>query len=265
MTAQPNSIHVICILWGDKYHASDVNRLHSMARRNTTKPIQFHLFSNEKLPDLDSRILRHPEPELTTEADHSKYNYRKEVGLCDDQLGGLTGQRVFFFDLDVLIIDDLDPLFQFPEDDQLYIINDWNTRGNHVGQASCYSFTVGALGYVKTHFEKNSSTVINKFGTASQEYLSEMILEKYKKLNFWPDHWFRSFRYHCLPWAFLRHFQVPKKPPTGVKALVFHGHPDIRDALEGRWSPPGIKKAARGWKRLYKACRPTTWIEDYWK
>lgn len=257
-------VNIISILWGTAYTEEDVNNLYSMIKRNTSLPIAFHLFSNEALPHLHGDIIRHPEASMKIAPEHNRYAYRKEAGLCDDTLGGLTGQRVFFFDLDVLIMDNLDDLFTYPEGDGFYIINDWNTRGDHVGQATCYSFVVGTLGFVRAAFEADPEPIIRKYGTASQEYLSAMVIQRFGKLNFWPDEWFRSFRFHCLPFAFLRHFLTPSRPPQGTKVLAFHGHPDIQDALAGRWSEPGSPKAARGWKKLYKACRPTPWIRAYW-
>lgn len=257
-------VNIISILWGTAYTDEDVNKLYSMIKRNTSFPVAFHLFSNEPLSGLDKNIIRHPEKAMNIAPEHNRYAYRKEAGLCDDNLGGLNGQRVFFFDLDVLIMDNLDDLFSYPEGDKFYIINDWNTRGDHVGQATCYSFVVGTLGFIRKTFEANPGPIIQKFGTASQEYLSSMVIKEYGTLNFWPEHWFQSFRFHCLPFAFLRHFVIPRQPSAGTKVLAFHGHPDIHDALEGRWSPPGIKKAAKGWKKLYKACRQTPWIKDYW-
>ena len=257
-------VHIISILWGTAYAEEDVNKLYSMIARNTSFPISFHLFSNETLPGLNSAIIQHPEKGMKIAPEHNRYAYRKEAGLCDDSLGGLTGQRVFFFDLDVLIMDNLDDLFTYPEGDKFYIINDWNSRGDHVGQATCYSFVVGTLGFIREAFETYPEPIINRFGTASQEYLSSMVIEKFGKLNFWPEQWFQSFRFHCLPFAFLRYLLTPSLPKKGTKVLAFHGHPDIQDAIAGRWSLPGIPKAARGWKKLYKACRPTPWIKDYW-
>ncbi len=261
---EAKEIHIISILWGNAYAEVDINNLYSMICRNSSATIKFHLFSDESLPDLHSEIIRHPEPRMNISAEHNRYAYRKEAGLCDDNLGGLKGQRVFFFDLDVLIMDNLDDLFDFPEGDKFYIINDWNTKGDHVGQATCYSFVVGTLGFVRETFESDPGPIIDKFGTASQEYLSSMVIQKYGKLNFWPEAWFQSFRFHCLPFSFLRHFQTPSLPKPGTKVLAFHGHPDIHDALAGRWSLPDSGKAAKGWKKLYKACRPTSWITNYW-
>lgn len=258
-------IHVICIHWGDAYNKDDINHLYSMIRRNTKFPLKFHLFSNHPPNELYKEIIIHEEPGLNTHDDFKKYNYRKEAGLCHDQLGGLYGKRVFFFDLDVLITGNLDELFTYPSGDKFYIINDWNTKGNHVGQASCYSFVVGTLGFVKSTFEKNPSLILEKYGTASQEFLSALVIEQFGPLNFWPDSWFRSFRYHCLPHPLLRWFQVPRKPSIQTKVVAFHGHPDIQDAIEGKWGRIGDRKRAKGWKKIYKHCKPTPWILEYWR
>ena len=257
-------INIISILWGQLYDVEYVNRLYSMIERNTTLPIRFFVFSNEKLDFLHPEIIQLEEPGLRIDPNQNVHNYRKEVGLCANNLGDLENQRVFFFDLDVLITGNLNDLFTYPKGDKFYIINDWNTKGNHVGQATCYSFVVGTLGFVKEAFETAPNLAIEKFGTASQEYLSAKVIEKTGTLNFWPEEWFQSFRYHCLPNAFLRYFKIPHKPKPETKVLAFHGHPDLKDATEGKW-PDKKKLRWKIWKRLYKHCKPTPWIGEYWK
>lgn len=263
--SEQEPIHVIAIMWGTQYQTVDINNLYSMIRRNTSFPVSFHLFSNETSSDLTDDILLHSEPGLNVPSQYNKYNYRKEAGLCDDNLGGLNGKRVFFFDLDVLITGNLDDLFIYPEGNKFYIINDWNTKGNHVGQASCYSFVVGTLGFIKKAFETDPEPVLKKYGTASQEYLSAGVIKEEGALNFWPPEWFQSFQYHCLPPRFLRYFKTPERPKKETKVVAFHGHPDIQDAIEGRWGRPGDSKMAKGWKKIYKHCRPTPWITEYWQ
>jgi hypothetical protein len=259
------NINIICIQWGTAYTSIDINKLYRMISRNTTLPFNFYLFSNEKFDDLDERILHKKEPGIKMPFTSSNLNYRKTVGLCDENLGGLAGKRVFFFDLDVIIMSNLDELFTYPEGDKFYIINDWKTKGNHVGQATCYSFVVGTLGYVKDDFESDPTVVIDQYGTATQQYLSAKVVEKYGPLTFWPELWFQSFKFHCLPPVVLRRFLTAPRPNSDTKVLAFHGNPNIKDAIMGVWQSPGSAKKENKWKSLYKSFKPVPWINEYWQ
>ena len=259
-----DTINVICIKWGTVYDSDDVNKLHRMIKKNTKSNVDFYCFTEDS-ENFDDDIIVKPLPVLNTIEEYQhKYAYKKEAGLCDDNLGDLNGQRVFFFDLDVLIVSNLDELYQYPKSDKFYIINDWNSKGSLVGQATCYSWVVGTLGYIKEYYEKNPKEVVDEFYNASQEYLSAKVIEKSKKLNFWPDEWFCSFRFHCMAkFGPLRHFITPSLPKDkpGLKVINFHGYPKPKEAVEGIWH---LKKG-QSWKRIYKVCKPTPWIEKYWE
>lgn len=254
----PNN--VVCIKWGQAYKADYVNRLYNMVKRNTTVDFNFYCFT-EISEGLDPSIIVKPLPLMNVAPEDNRYAYRKEAGLCDDNLGDLRGQRVVFLDLDVVIVDNIDDLFTFPKGDDFVIINDWNTKGAHVGQASCYSWRVGTLGYVKRYFEDHPKEVVAKFHTASQEYLSSQIIETKGALKFWPEPWFRSFKVHCLPKSLLRHFQVPVIP-EGAKVIAFHGSPKPHEAIGGVWS---YDEPVPFYKRYYKAVLPTPWVEENWR
>lgn len=258
-----NKKNIICIKWGDMYPADYVNKLYYMILRNSSIDLNFYCFTDD-MEGLDKNIIVKPLPVLDTQEEYqTKYAYRKEAALCDDNLGDLNGERVFFFDLDIVMMSNLDDFFNYPVDDKFYIINDWNTKGESVGQASCYSWVVGTLGFVKEYYEKNPKEVVDNFFTASQEYLSSKVIEKFGELNFWPGDWFCSFRFHCMPkFGPSRHFVAPKIPQNeNLKFIVFHGTPNPREAIKGIWE---LKSTDKSWKRLYKVCKPTTWIKDYW-
>lgn len=258
--ATKHAANVICIKWGDRYPANYVNRLYNMVRRNTTLDFRFYCFTDDAA-GLDKNIIIKDLPVMNVSPEDNKFAYRKEAGLCDDNLGGLNGQRVLYFDLDVVIVANIDCFFTYPKGDDFVIIDDWNSKGNRVGQASCYSWVVGTLGYVKEYFENNPKEVVTQFHTASQEYLSDQIIKKYGALNFWPDEWCRSFRFHCMPIGFLRKFITPLIP-AGAKLIIFHGSPKPHEALVGKWS---LEFHIPILKRWYKNVRPTKWIDDHWK
>ena len=137
-----------------------------------------------------------------------------------------------------MIVGNLDEFFDYPIEDRFYAINDWAHRhgkkANKVGQASCYSWVVGTLGFIKEYFEKHPQEVIDTYYTATQQYVSAKVLEKFGKIWFWPDNWFKSFRFHCLPHPLLRFFITPKLPNIkGLKMIAFHGEPGINELFTG--------------------------------
>ena len=251
------TMNVICIKWGTKYTPDDVNLLYRMVKRNVKRhDLKFYCFT-ENNEGLDRAIIVKPLPVLNVKPEDNKYYYRKEAGLCGDNLGGLRGQRVLFFDIDVVITGELDSVIEYPTADEFVIINDWASCGDSVGQASCYSWVVGTLGFIKTDFEKDPKKWVKQFYTASQEYLSYKVIERFGKLHFWPSEWMSSFKFSCLPVWFLRPFVAPNLPKH-TRVLAFHGDPKVEDAIIGRWSAK-----VPMWKRVYKTIRPSLWLKKY--
>jgi hypothetical protein len=146
-------------------------------------------------------------------------------------LVGLNGQRVIYFDLDSVITGSLDRLIDFMDSDEPYITRDYGRDSDEVGGSNLYSWVVGTLGYIKDYYEHNADAVIEKYGSASQEYLSAKIIEKYGKLNFFPNQWHISYKKHCLrKWPFNFFFEA-KRPNEEVLLVNFHGDPKVHDAV----------------------------------
>lgn len=252
-------INVICLKWGSYYGHNYVNSLYEAVNKYTSKyKLNFYCFT-EDAENLDPNIIVKPLPELK----NNKYAFLKEAGLCDDNLGGLNGQRVLFFDLDSVLCSNIDCFFDLAlKDDKFYIHRDFGSDSDLIGGSNVYSWVVGTLGYIKDDYEKNHEEITEKYYTASQEYLSAKVIERYGKLNFWPDEWLCSFKKHCMQPIILRYFLAPKRPKKEVRLINFHGDPKIHDALNGNWS---TRKTIPLHKRLYKYTRPARWIAEYWK
>lgn len=252
--------NVICIKWGTKYTVKYINALYHGVINNTKYKINFYCFTDNS-DGLDSGIIVKPLPKLNVK--EIRNAYLKEVGLCaNDLVEELVGQRVLYFDLDTVIVGNIDSFFEIPKNDEFYIIKDWNHSNGKVGQGSCFSFVVGTLGYIKDYFEEHYEEIYKKYYTASQEYLSDKVVEKYNKLNFWPDEKVKSFRFHCLPTPlipFLRHFKTATIP-ANASVICFHGRPKLEEAIEGIWPEKHL------WKKIfYKHLKPVDWLKEYWK
>ena len=280
-------VNVVTIKWGSLYGAKDVNRIYKMVKANLSckYKLRFHCFTDDS-KGLDKSIESHPLPVVNVPKGKLPYAYQKEVGLCRDDLGGLKGKRVLFFDLDVVVtgVENiksldfskdvcqeergvLDGFFELPQGDDFYIIYDWHFRNGkrkgRVGNASVYSWLVGSLGYVVKDYEKDPDFYVKKYYTASQEYLSDKVIERFGKLNFWPTVWVESFKEDLLPVWFLRRFKAARRPSSETKICAFHGDPKIEDSVAGVWpikvKNPFIKKI----KAIYKTILPASWVKEY--
>lgn len=254
------TVNIVTIKWGNYLMPKEYNILFNAIKRNTTFNIKFYCFTDNS-EGLDKEIITKPLPKFnTTKQSEIKYAYQKEAGLCDDNLEGLKGERVFFFDYDTIILDNLDDVFNIPKGDEFWILRDFVNKkyDKTVGQASFYSWRVGTLGWIKEEFEKDPKKIIDKYYTASQEYLSGMVFKKYGYLNYFPDYVCASFKTHCVPKFFLFRFFLVPKFPKGYKMLTFHGRPKIQDAIDGQWPEKNL------FKKIYKKILPAKWIEKYY-
>ena len=104
-------------------------------------------------------------------------------------------------------------------------------------------------GKVLAEFEKSFDT-IKKTHRNEQEYLSAAMMAK-NALVYWPDHWCRSFKRHCIkPLSFFMARET--EMPEDCRVLVFHGKPDPHEAIAG---------VSGKWYRRFK---PATWVSKHW-
>lgn len=83
-------VNVICIKWGTKYSNVDVNRIYNMVLRNTNFNVNFHCLTDNS-EGFNKNIIASPLPKMNMDMNECKYVYRKEAGLCDNNLGNLNG------------------------------------------------------------------------------------------------------------------------------------------------------------------------------
>ena len=239
--------NVICMKWGLKYSRDYVNRLASMVARHLDRPHRFVCFTDDP-EGLDGGIQAEPLPELRLPPGSPERGWQK-LGIFEPGLAGLQGPTLFL-DLDIVIVDRLDPFFDFPG--EVCIIQDYKPLRieRYVGNSSVFRFEAGAWPGVIEHFRKCGDEVRRRFRN-EQEYLSHYVHTR-GKLTHWPRDWCPSFKRDCMWNGPLGLFLVPRIP-TGARIIVFHGHPHPDEAMAGK---------SGSWKR---AVRPTPWIAEHWR
>ncbi|MFP5324864.1 MAG: glycosyltransferase [Gammaproteobacteria bacterium] len=244
------SVNVLCIKWGKKYGPEYVNRLHNMVRRHLHRPFRFVCLTDDA-QGIDPGIEVKPIPPIGfDEFDQRKpwtfgHGWLKLTSFAKP-LYDLEG-RTLFLDLDIVIVDSLDPFFDQPG--EFVVIKEWDKKDG-TGNTSVYLFTVGAhvdaLDHLRSGYPKVVEEVRNE-----QEFITGY-LGRQGKVSYWPEEWCRSFKRHCMRRGIMGWFAPPVIPP-GARVIAFHGKPNPPDAIagiSGKW---------------YRRVLPTAWVAEHWR
>ena len=237
-------MNIICMKWGDKFPSEYVNRLYAMVERNLDDKFHFVCFTENSLGIRDEVEIQ-PLPELDLPPGAPERGWRK-LTVFKEKFGGLSGPTLFL-DLDVVIVGKLDEFFTYPGD--FLIAHDKKNPGKIEGNSSVFRFEIGKYPEILEYFEKNSELVKNEV-RHEQAYLSREI-HKLGKLEYWPDEWVPSFKYHCCPSWIKSWFRAPFIPNKS-KIILFHGLPNPPEAIIGKSG------------KWYRHIQPSPWIKNYW-
>ncbi|MCD6666132.1 MAG: glycosyltransferase [Hydrogenophaga sp.] len=244
------SVNVLCIKWGKKYGPEYVNRLHNMVRRHLHRPFRFVCLTDDA-QGIDPGIEVKPIPPIGfDEFDQRKpwtfgHGWLKLTSFAKP-LYDLEG-RTLFLDLDIVIVDSLDPFFDQPG--EFVVIKEWDKKDG-TGNTSVYLFTVGAHVDALDHLRNGYPKVVEEVRN-EQEFITGY-LGRQGKVSYWPEEWCRSFKRHCMRRGIMGWFAPPVIPP-GARVIAFHGKPNPPDAIagiSGKW---------------YRRVLPTAWVAEHWR
>lgn len=236
---------VLCMKWGTKYGPEYVDRLYGMVRRHLRGDFRFVCLT-DRSEGIRAEVECLPIPDLALPEGIPERGWKKLTTFAAD-LHGLQGTGLFL-DLDVVIVDDITPLFEQPG--EFLIIHDWKRPWRVTGNSSVYRFRLGAHADVLAHFRTHVDEVRASFRN-EQAYLSDR-LHRQGTLQYWPAAWCASWKYHCIPRFPANLWRTPAIPP-GARILVFHGVMNPPDALAGR--------SNGNWR----VAKPAPWIAEHWR
>ena len=238
--------NVICVKWGTKYGPEYVNILAAMVRRHLQTPYRFVCFTDDST-GFDPRIEVRPLPEITLSNHFPLRAWRKQT-VFREKLDDLEGTALFL-DLDVVILSDLQPLFDHPG--KFLIIHEWGFRDPVIGNSSVFRFEIGQHADQLDYFVNNTDEVRGRFRN-EQAYTSHSMHDK-GILEYWPKEWCLSFKRHCMRSFPINYFLPPEKPEN-AKIVIFHGKPNPDDARDGWTGHYGLRRVL-----------PTKWIGEAWR
>lgn len=244
---------IVCMKWGTLYGADYVNTLYSMVKKNITDEFRFVCLTDN--PDgINKEIEVRDCPSLNLPSSYNLYRNTgwRKLTLWDSSLFN-QGETWLFFDLDVIIVNNIDALFDYKPDESFVVMQNWTQQGKNIGNTSIFRFTVGKHDYLFHTFLENYAEIINNPQTKNEQiYISRNI----KSMVFWPDKWCVLFKVQCIP-VFPKRLWEEATIPIGAKVIAFPGVPNPHQARDGVWP-------AKWYKKIYKTIKPVRWINNYW-
>lgn len=215
--------HVVCVKWGNKYISKYANVLNEMVKRNTTVPYQFHCIT-DSTAELDENINTIPLPN-----DPWIKTWWSKLWMFGGHFP-LQG-NILFFDLDVIIFDNIDRLFTY-DPDKFMIIRDFNrcrVPDWKLSNSSVMRWKAGTMNYLWDEFVSKPNIVMqNNHG--DQDWITKRAKDD---INHWPDDWIRSYKWEMIGLKDTKlltkdgkkFFRTPAKIKPENKVAVFHGEP----------------------------------------
>lgn len=262
---------ILCMKWGAMYGPEYVNNLHGMVSRNLSHP--FKLFCMTDNSDgIRSEVECLPLPQLGFKVPPEAPGKWPKQALWAKDLFGLEGVALFV-DLDSVIVDSIDPYFEYGSPDDVITARNWVKPWVRGAQTSVFRFPIGAHSYMLEDLQKDPQLCVKY--QFEQNYVTNHLRGGVK---FWPGSWTKHFRRHCMgqwPMRYLR----PPKLPRGCRIVTFPGSPNPPDAIAGRWSkksearPPwdhfkwamSQPTAKLRRKVLHRYLQPCSWVEEHWR
>ncbi len=248
--------------WGDFYGPEYANRLYSGVRRHMSQPFRFVCLTDDDR-GLAEGIETLPLPDVAVPGSDD-LRWRK-VGVFRQNLFGLSGSAIFL-DLDVVVVDDLVPIFELPG--QFHVCRErdlfphrmraarrflFKRRryrwANREGNTSVFRFELGGHGEIFERYRTEAGKIVRKF-RREQEFVT-LEARRLGILNYLPKGTCVSFRDDCVRFGPASYLHEPKVP-EGARVVVFTSGITMQDALTGRAS------------RWYRRIPPVEWLREAW-
>jgi len=200
-------VSVACVWYGDKYSFEHVMSLYDQVKNFLHLPFEFVVLTNNVLPENTPHDMRFVE----LQGSDYEPGWWAKMELFRNWLWRRS-QRVIYFDLDVMIVDDLE---DFVYNDG--IIQDWHYPCFNSSVMSWRADTKFTHRLWDEWCSERESIVRTYPGDQDFIYATDQNLPTF------PREWCRSYRQECVEGV-----------PPGTKVVVFHGQPKPWD-IETGW------------------------------
>lgn len=225
-------IDCACVIHGNAYSWTYVDRLYNMLTRHMSVPVRLHVYT-EAEREVPAPYIKHSLIDWKIAGPKKAWWYKMQLFNAAEHCGPLL-----YFDLDTVIVSNIDWIWQLPLN-YFWSVRDfkylWRPHTYNVNSSIMW-FDTETFDYVWQGFKKQdlTSTISRYFG--DQDYITDIIPQQDRScFNIEQVH---SYRWQCLDGGY--HFSQKRylKPNTGttisptVSVVIFHGKPKPDQILD---------------------------------
>lgn len=219
-------IDCACVIHSDKYDWTYVERLYNMMRRNSSREIRFHVYTEHRrfVPDYMIKHSLDNWPGIS--GPKKSWWYKLQLFNPEHHAGPML-----YFDLDCVIVRDIDWIADL-DPDKLWSLRDFKylqSEAFSTVNSSIMWFDTRVFEYVWQKFSKANIGEIVRTYPGDQDYIAAMV--NYNERRFLPDKRFQSYRWQVIDGGYDFTTRQHKKPESGCiisddcAVIVFHGDP----------------------------------------
>ncbi len=231
----PRHIDVACVIHGNVYDFQYVTKLCSMISRNLDHPVRLNVLT-EPSRSIPRNIIKHDLIEWPgVQGRRAAWWYKMQLFRPDLDLG-----QILYFDLDTVIIDDLNWILNL-DLEFFWTIRDfkylWRPHYNVINSSMMY-FDRLHYQYVWDDFSSRDLSHIRTKYRGDQDYLTEVIESRH--IRFIDAYRAQSWRWQILDGGLDVRTRQPRHPgkgpmiTPGTSVVICHGNPkphEINDSL----------------------------------
>ena len=225
MDITPEIIDCACVIHGDAYSWTYVDRLHNMLSRHLTPGVRLHVYteSDRTVPE---PMIKHVLTEWPISRPGRGWWYKMQLFNPAQHSGSLL-----YFDLDTVIVNNIDWIWQLPTK-YFWAIRDFKYlwRPDYTGlNSSVMWWNTLNYQYVWDSIDQQDLAQVMLKYRGDQDYITDVVPENQRRL--FDTEQVKSWRWQCLDGGYNFEKKRHLKLNTGTQftdntsILVFHGNP----------------------------------------
>jgi hypothetical protein len=214
-----------CVIHGNAYSWTYVERLYNMLNRHITQGIRFHVYTEAHRP-VPEHMIKHELTDFGPVAPRRAWWYKMQLFDTQHHRGPLL-----YFDLDTVIVNNIDWIPDLPLK-YFWTVRDFKQlwKSTHHGiNSSIMWWNTETFADIWTNFRQQNFNEVMRRYPGDQDYLTVHITESDRR--FFDQDRIKSWRWQCKDGGYDFRARRHHTPGTGTcyqpttSVLVFHGKP----------------------------------------